>query len=170
MRPADELDEIKSKRGSIKDKSMTKAITEIYLTRLLSVKVQRRDLSRHLLCHYPLFTRYINLLFEREASLSLICLQLVWKMLIYLEQYSLSITLWTNTRLSGLSLPSAPSHIICCLFQGTLQQFVDDFFRSVLCTGAVVPPAVKYFFDFLDEQALKHSVDDETIHIWKTNR
>ncbi|KAG8012260.1 Plexin-B2, partial [Nibea albiflora] len=90
VRPADELDEIKSKRGSIKDKSMTKAITEIYLTRLLSVK-------------------------------------------------------------------------------GTLQQFVDDFFRSVLCSGAVVPPAVKYFFDFLDEQAQKHSVDDETIHIWKTN-
>uniref|UniRef100_A0AAZ1XBF3 Sema domain-containing protein n=1 Tax=Oreochromis aureus TaxID=47969 RepID=A0AAZ1XBF3_OREAU len=91
VRPTDELDEIKSKRGSIKDKSMTKAITEIYLTRLLSVK-------------------------------------------------------------------------------GTLQQFVDDFFRSVLCSGAVVPPAVKYFFDFLDEQALKHSnVDEETIHIWKTN-
>lgn len=39
VRPAEELDEIKSKRGSIKDKSMTKAITEIYLTRLLSVKV-----------------------------------------------------------------------------------------------------------------------------------
>uniref|UniRef100_A0A8C4HS01 Plexin b2b n=1 Tax=Dicentrarchus labrax TaxID=13489 RepID=A0A8C4HS01_DICLA len=91
VRPADEMDEIKSKRGSIKDKSMTKAITEIYLTRLLSVK-------------------------------------------------------------------------------GTLQQFVDDFFRSVLCSGAVVPPAVKYFFDFLDEQALKHNnVDEETIHIWKTN-
>uniref|UniRef100_A0AAY5K7D3 Sema domain-containing protein n=1 Tax=Esox lucius TaxID=8010 RepID=A0AAY5K7D3_ESOLU len=90
VRP-DELDEMKSKRGSMKDKSMTKAITEIYLTRLLSVK-------------------------------------------------------------------------------GTLQQFVDDFFRSVLCSGAVVPPAVKYFFDFLDEQALKHdNVDEETIHIWKTN-
>uniref|UniRef100_A0A7N6FDJ5 Sema domain-containing protein n=1 Tax=Anabas testudineus TaxID=64144 RepID=A0A7N6FDJ5_ANATE len=91
VRPTDELDEIKSKRGSIKDKSMTKAITEIYLTRLLSVK-------------------------------------------------------------------------------GTLQQFVDDFFRGVLCSVAVVPPAVKYFFDFLDEQALKHNVDEETIHIWKTNR
>uniref|UniRef100_A0AAQ4P2Z2 Plexin b2b n=1 Tax=Gasterosteus aculeatus aculeatus TaxID=481459 RepID=A0AAQ4P2Z2_GASAC len=91
VRPADELDEVKSKRGSMKDKSMTKAITEIYLTRLLSVK-------------------------------------------------------------------------------GTLQQFVDDFFRSVLCSGAVVPPAIKYFFDFLDEQALKHNnVDEETIHIWKTN-
>ena len=66
---------------------------------------------------------------------------------------------------------SALSHIICGPFQGTLQQFVDDFFRSVLCSGAVVPPAVKYFFDFLDEQALKHNnVDEETIHIWKTNR
>ncbi|XP_067284699.1 plexin-B2a [Pseudorasbora parva] len=91
VRPADELDDVKSKRGSMKDKSTTKAITEIYLTRLLSMK-------------------------------------------------------------------------------GTLQQFVDDFFRSVLCPGTVVPPAVKYFFDFLDEQALKHdNVDEETIHIWKTN-
>ncbi|CAB1421796.1 unnamed protein product, partial [Pleuronectes platessa] len=91
VRPADELDEGKSKRGSMKDKAMTKAITEIYLTRLLSVK-------------------------------------------------------------------------------GTLQQFVDDFFRSVLCSGSVVPPAVKYFFDFLDEQALRHdNVDEETLHIWKTN-
>ncbi|KAJ8269799.1 hypothetical protein COCON_G00124060 [Conger conger] len=86
VRPAEELDEIKSKRGSMKDKSMTKAITEIYLTRLLSVK--------------------------------------------------------------GV-------------------QFVVP---GVLCSGAVVPPAVKYFFDFLDEQALKHeNVDEETIHIWKTN-
>ncbi|XP_062374597.1 plexin-B2a [Sardina pilchardus] len=91
VRPVDELEEGKSKRGSIKDKATTKAITEIYLTRLLSVK-------------------------------------------------------------------------------GTLQQFVDDFFRSVLCSGTVVPPAVKYFFDFLDEQAQKHdNVDEETIHIWKTN-
>uniref|UniRef100_A0A673I0T1 Plexin-B2-like n=1 Tax=Sinocyclocheilus rhinocerous TaxID=307959 RepID=A0A673I0T1_9TELE len=91
VRPADELEEVKSKRGSMKDKATTKAITEIYLTRLLSMK-------------------------------------------------------------------------------GTLQQFVDDFFRSVLCSGNVVPPAVKYFFDFLDEQAQKHdNVDDETIHIWKTN-
>ncbi|XP_037098477.1 plexin-B2a isoform X1 [Syngnathus acus] len=91
VRAADELDEVKSKRGSMKDKSMTKAITEIYLTRLLSVK-------------------------------------------------------------------------------GTLQQFVDDFFRSVLCSSAAVPPPVKYFFDFLDEQALRHdNVDEETLHIWKTN-
>lgn len=46
VRPADELDEVKSKRGSIKDKSMTKAITEIYLTRLLSVKVNTISISK----------------------------------------------------------------------------------------------------------------------------
>ncbi|KAK2832460.1 hypothetical protein Q7C36_015922 [Tachysurus vachellii] len=91
VRPAEEMDEVKSKRGSMKDKAPIKTITEIYLTRLLSMK-------------------------------------------------------------------------------GTLQQFVDDFFRSVLCSGAEVPPAIKYFFDFLDEQAHKHdNVDEETIHIWKTN-
>lgn len=77
----------------------------------------------------------------------------------------------SQTIFLALLSASALSHIICGPFQGTLQQFVDDFFRSVLCSGAVVPPAVKYFFDFLDEQALKHNnVDEETIHIWKTNR
>lgn len=91
VRPADEVDEGKSKRGSMKEKERTKAITELYLTRLLSVK-------------------------------------------------------------------------------GTLQQFVDNVFHSVLDSNHVVPPAVKYFFDFLDEQAEKHDIKDEdTIHIWKTN-
>lgn len=91
VRPTDEVDEGKSKRGSVKEKERTKAITEIYLTRLLSVK-------------------------------------------------------------------------------GTLQQFVDNFFQSVLAPGHAVPPAVKYFFDFLDEQAEKHDMrDEDTIHIWKTN-
>ncbi|OCT87335.1 plexin-B2 isoform X2 [Xenopus laevis] len=91
VRPADEVDEGKSKRGSMKEKERTKAITEIYLTRLLSVK-------------------------------------------------------------------------------GTLQQFVDNFFQSVLNSNQVVPPAVKYFFDFLDEQAEKYEIKDEdTVHIWKTN-
>lgn len=39
VRPTDEVEEGKSKRGSVKEKERTKAITEIYLTRLLSVKV-----------------------------------------------------------------------------------------------------------------------------------
>ncbi|XP_006876454.1 PREDICTED: plexin-B2 [Chrysochloris asiatica] len=91
VRPTDEVDEGKPKRGSMKEKERTKAITEIYLTRLLSVK-------------------------------------------------------------------------------GTLQQFVDNFFQSVLAPSHAVPPAVKYFFDFLDEQAEKYDIrDEDTIHIWKTN-
>ncbi|XP_004083331.2 plexin-B2 [Oryzias latipes] len=91
VRPTEEMDEVKSKRGSMKDKAMTKAITELYLTRLLSVK-------------------------------------------------------------------------------GTLQQFVDNFFSSVLGSGSALPPAIKYFFDFLDEQGQRHdNVDEETLHIWKTN-
>ncbi|XP_078091809.1 plexin-B2-like [Mustelus asterias] len=91
VRPADEVDESKSKRGSMKEKERTKAITEIYLTRLLSVK-------------------------------------------------------------------------------GTLQQFVDNFFQNILGTNQIVPTAVKYYFDFLDEQARKNEInDEETIHIWKTN-
>ena len=48
---------------------------------------------------------------------------------------------------------------------------MDNFFQSVLAPGHAVPPAVKYFFDFLDEQAEKHDIrDEDTIHIWKTNR
>lgn len=42
VRPADELDEVKSKRGSMKDKAPIKTITEIYLTRLLSMKVKTK--------------------------------------------------------------------------------------------------------------------------------
>lgn len=45
VRPADELDEVKSKRGSMKDKAPIKTITEIYLTRLLSMKVKTRQRS-----------------------------------------------------------------------------------------------------------------------------
>lgn len=48
---------------------------------------------------------------------------------------------------------------------------MDNFFQSVLAPGLAVPPAVKYFFDFLDEQAERHDIKDEdTVHIWKTNR
>ena len=39
VRPTDEVEEGKCQRGSVKEKERTKAITEIYLTRLLSVKV-----------------------------------------------------------------------------------------------------------------------------------
>lgn len=56
-------------------------------------------------------------------------------------------------------------------FQGTLQKFVDDTFQAILSMNQPVPIAVKYLFDFLDELAEKHGIEDpETLHIWKTNR
>ncbi|KAG8447804.1 hypothetical protein GDO86_015056 [Hymenochirus boettgeri] len=54
--------------------------------------------------------------------------------------------------------------------KGTLQKFVDDTFQVMLGVNQPVPIAIKYFFDFLDELAEKHEIEDsETIHIWKTH-
>lgn len=55
--------------------------------------------------------------------------------------------------------------------QGTLQKFVDDVFVAILSRKRPPPIAVRFFFDFLDDMAEKHGIDDpETVHIWKTNR
>lgn len=56
--------------------------------------------------------------------------------------------------------------------QGTLQKFLDDLFQAILSIPPDRPPlAVKYFFDFLEEQADKRGITDpDTLHIWKTNR
>lgn len=56
--------------------------------------------------------------------------------------------------------------------QGTLQKFLDDLFQAILSIPPERPPlAVKYFFDFLEEQADKRGITDpDTLHIWKTNR
>uniref|UniRef100_A0AAZ3NXE2 Sema domain-containing protein n=1 Tax=Oncorhynchus tshawytscha TaxID=74940 RepID=A0AAZ3NXE2_ONCTS len=54
--------------------------------------------------------------------------------------------------------------------KGTLQKFVDDVFIAILNTKRPPPIAVRFFFDFLDDMAEKHGIDDpETVHIWKTN-
>ncbi|XP_075041080.1 LOW QUALITY PROTEIN: plexin-B3 [Mixophyes fleayi] len=54
--------------------------------------------------------------------------------------------------------------------KGTLQKFVDDTFQVMLGINRPVPIAIKYFFDFLDEMAEKHGIEDaETVHIWKTH-
>ncbi|XP_077745772.1 plexin-B3 isoform X2 [Canis aureus] len=54
--------------------------------------------------------------------------------------------------------------------KGTLQKFVDDTFQAILSVNRPVPIAIKYLFDFLDELAEKHGIEDpETLHIWKTN-
>jgi len=61
-----------------------------------------------------------------------------------------------------------------CYLQGTLQVYVDDLFEtlfSVTSRGNIVSSAVKYMFDFLDDQALLHGiVDREVVHTWKSNR
>ncbi len=58
-----------------------------------------------------------------------------------------------------------------CLAQGTLQKFLDDLFQAILSIPPERPPlAIKYFFDFLEEQADKRGITDpDTLHIWKTN-
>ncbi|TKS70877.1 Plexin-A1 Semaphorin receptor NOV [Collichthys lucidus] len=58
-------------------------------------------------------------------------------------------------------------------YQGTLQKFVDDLFETIFSTahrGSALPLAIKYMFDFLDEQADKHSISDSDVrHTWKSN-
>lgn len=57
--------------------------------------------------------------------------------------------------------------------QGTLQKFVDDLFETIFSTahrGSALPLAIKYMFDFLDEQADKHQINDYDVrHTWKSN-
>ncbi|XP_064605454.1 plexin-A2-like isoform X2 [Liolophura sinensis] len=57
--------------------------------------------------------------------------------------------------------------------KGTLQQFVDDLFDTIFSTthrGSALPLAIKYMFDFLDDQALHHNIQDpEVVHTWKSN-
>ncbi|XP_041080613.1 plexin-A1-like isoform X2 [Polyodon spathula] len=57
--------------------------------------------------------------------------------------------------------------------KGTLQKFVDDLFETIFSTahrGSALPLAIKYMFDFLDEQADKHQISDSDVrHTWKSN-
>lgn len=58
--------------------------------------------------------------------------------------------------------------------KGTLQKFVDDLFETIFSTahrGSALPLAIKYMFDFLDDQAIQHGIatDEEVVHTWKSN-
>ncbi|XP_076061241.1 plexin-B-like [Oratosquilla oratoria] len=54
--------------------------------------------------------------------------------------------------------------------KGTIQQFVDDFFRTILSPNEGLPPAVKWLFDLLDDAARVHGLNDpEVVHAWKSN-
>jgi len=55
--------------------------------------------------------------------------------------------------------------------QCTLQQYVDDVFKTILYVDSALPAAVKYLFDFLDRAAVQHGITDpEVTHMWKSNR
>lgn len=53
-----------------------------------------------------------------------------------------------------------------------VHSFVEKLFRSIWGTPhSRAPPAIKYFFDFLDTQADTLKITDpDVLHIWKTNR
>ncbi|XP_065215112.1 plexin-A1-like [Planococcus citri] len=57
--------------------------------------------------------------------------------------------------------------------KGTLQKFVNDVFEVILDIKrqkSCFPVAIKYLFDFLDDQASLHSItDEEVVHAWKSN-
>lgn len=86
--------------------------------------------------------------------------------------------------LSGLSIPICPAvgsfphgslsaAALAVPLQGTLQKFVDDLFETVFSTahrGSALPLAIKYMFDFLDEQADQRQISDPDVrHTWKSN-
>ncbi|XP_041349841.1 plexin-B-like isoform X2 [Gigantopelta aegis] len=54
--------------------------------------------------------------------------------------------------------------------KGTLQKYIDDFFKTMLVMSNTMPPVIKYLFDFLDEAAEKYGLTDQDIvHTWKCN-
>lgn len=132
VKPSEEPEPPRPRRGSLRggERERAKAIPEIYLTRLLSMKVGV-GLGVAWGSHGP-----------PAPSLR-----------------------------PGLKPPRRPPLCAPVPPQGTLQKFVDDLFQVILSTSRPVPLAIKYFFDLLDEQAQQHGISDqETVHIWKTNR
>ena len=64
--------------------------------------------------------------------------------------------------------------IYLLLFQMTLQKFVDDLFETIFSVNYrcnTLPRAIKYLFDFFDDQAKQHGITNpEVVHSWKSNR
>jgi plexin A len=56
---------------------------------------------------------------------------------------------------------------------GAVQKFVDDLIETIFSTahrGSALPLAIKYIFDFLDDQAMLHGITDPlVVHTWKSN-
>ncbi len=53
------------------------------------------------------------------------------------------------------------------------QKYIDYCFDAILSTthgSSVLPYAIKYLFDFLDDQAVKHAIKDpDVVYTWKSN-
>lgn len=58
--------------------------------------------------------------------------------------------------------------------QMTLQGYINDLFNTIFKTESaehLFPFAIKYMFDFLDDQALHHGCHEpDIVHTWKSNR
>ncbi|VDN56450.1 unnamed protein product [Dracunculus medinensis] len=57
--------------------------------------------------------------------------------------------------------------------KGTLQKFIQDLLEVIFSTSGLnglFPACIKYMFDFMDDQAREHGIDDdEVVHAWKSN-
>ncbi|XP_060592222.1 plexin-A1-like isoform X2 [Ruditapes philippinarum] len=54
--------------------------------------------------------------------------------------------------------------------KGTLQKYIDDLFHTILSVNPMMPPVIKYLFDYLDEAAFKYGIHDpDVLHTWKCN-
>lgn len=124
-----------------------KVLPEIYLTRLLSTKVSVVKRPKAKTKHVISLFHILLPVFISEATQK------------FLRRMKPCVCICVSRI---LSLPP----------QGTLQKFLDDLFQAILSIPPDRPPlAVKYFFDFLEEQADKRGITDpDTLHIWKTNR
>lgn len=148
-------DELNENKRSHRQSHRKKVLPEIYLTRLLSTKVN---------------TRNCLLKLQRDLSYSLISESSFYFLFSWPILASGAASKYPHSMKRCLC--ACTSRLFSFPIQGTLQKFLDDLFQAILSIPPDRPPlAVKYFFDFLEEQADKRGITDpDTLHIWKTNR
>lgn len=154
-------DELMETRKSHRQSHRKKVLPEIYLTRLLSTKVSGN--KRLILLSMPQ-TDFHKIQFD---------IYVIFLFHVFMAHISLQSHLKMSTCHKNMSLCTVcKSHLYSSPPQGTLQKFLDDLFQAILSIPPDRPPlAIKYFFDFLEEQADKRGITDpDTLHIWKTNR
>ncbi|KAH9425398.1 hypothetical protein DERP_006006 [Dermatophagoides pteronyssinus] len=54
--------------------------------------------------------------------------------------------------------------------KGIIQQYIDDFFNTIFTVNEHLPIAIKWLFDFFDQEAMKNSINNpDTLISWKNN-